>query len=65
MPWSGDRPIQFSPNRRYLAVVAAIRDGYCAIYDTEADLLDSSQASVRQETISPGRPLRNRLNADR
>ena len=37
--WSGDRPIQFNRDRRYLVVVAAVRDGYCAIYDTETDVL--------------------------
>jgi hypothetical protein len=39
LPWSGDRPIRFSPKRRYLVVVAAVADGWCAVYDTEADLL--------------------------
>ena len=39
LPWTGDRPIRFEQDRRYLAVVAAVRDGWCAIYDTEADTL--------------------------
>ena len=37
--WSGERPFAFSPAERYLAVVAAVCDGYCALYDTEADVL--------------------------
>jgi len=39
LPWSGDRPIRFEHARRYLVVVAAVCDGWCAIYDTEADTL--------------------------
>jgi hypothetical protein len=39
LPWSGDRPIQFRPDQRYLVVVAAVSNGWCAVYDTEADVL--------------------------
>jgi hypothetical protein len=39
LAWAGERPIAFEPDRRYLVVVAAVSDGWCALYDTEADLL--------------------------
>src|SRR5437867_4065298 len=39
LSWSGDRPITFDPDQRYLVVVAAVCDGWCAIYDTENDVL--------------------------
>jgi Calcineurin-like phosphoesterase superfamily domain len=39
LPWSGESPIQLEPEVRYLVVVAAVCDGWCAIYDTETDLL--------------------------
>jgi calcineurin-like phosphoesterase family protein len=39
LPWAGDRPIRFEPDQRYLVVVAAVSDGWCAVYDTVADAL--------------------------
>jgi hypothetical protein len=39
LPWSGDQPIPFDSGNRYLVVVAAVCDGWCAIYDTESDVL--------------------------
>jgi hypothetical protein len=39
LDWSGAGPLHFAPGRRYLVVVAAVRDGWCAIYDTETDVL--------------------------
>jgi hypothetical protein len=39
LSWSGDRPFAFEPSTRYLVIVAAVCDGYCAIHDTEADVL--------------------------
>jgi Calcineurin-like phosphoesterase superfamily domain len=39
LAWSGDRPIRFDRDRRYLVVIAAVCDGWCAVYDTEADVL--------------------------
>ncbi len=38
LAWSGDRPIRFDHDRRYLVVVAAVCDGWCAVYDTETDV---------------------------
>jgi hypothetical protein len=39
LAWSGDRPMIFDAAQRYLVVVAAVCNGWCAIYDTEADVL--------------------------
>lgn len=38
-PWSATSPFAFDADRRYLVVVAAVCDGWCAIYDTESDVL--------------------------
>jgi hypothetical protein len=37
--WSGDCAIPLDPGTRYLVVVAAVCDGWCAIYDTGTDVL--------------------------
>jgi hypothetical protein len=37
--WQGHGTIRFEAHRRYLVVVAAVCDGWCAIYDTLADSL--------------------------
>lgn len=39
VPWPGVGPFEFERDRRYLVVVAAVSDGWCALYDTEADVL--------------------------
>jgi hypothetical protein len=39
LPWQGESPFRFAPGRRALVVVAAVCDGWCALYDTSADLL--------------------------
>jgi len=39
LPWTGDQPIRLHSEERYLVVVAAVCDGWCAIYDTESDVL--------------------------
>jgi len=39
LAWPGDRPIRFDRDRRYLVAVAAVRDGWCALYDSKADVL--------------------------
>ena len=36
---AGDRPIRFEADHRYLVVIAAVRDGWCAVYDTVSDVL--------------------------
>jgi hypothetical protein len=37
--WSGEEPFRFQPGERYLAVIAAVCDGFCAIYDSTGDVL--------------------------
>ena len=37
--WQGQGTIRFEGHRRYLVVVAAVCDGWCAIYDSVADSL--------------------------
>jgi predicted phosphodiesterase len=34
LPWDGSEPILLRPERRYLVVVAAVCDGWCAVFDT-------------------------------
>jgi hypothetical protein len=53
LAWVGDRPIQFSADVRYLVVVAAVRDGRCAIYDTETDVLTPCNLPCGKKRSSP------------
>ncbi len=46
-PWSGDRPLELNHQERYLVVIAAVCDGWCAIYDTDADVL--TPCDLRQD----------------
>jgi hypothetical protein len=39
VPWQGDRQFVFDRGERYLVVVAAVCDGYCAVFDTAHDVL--------------------------
>ncbi len=48
MDWRGNRPIRFEANHRYLVVVAAVRDGWCAIYDTVSDSLSPYNLHVKR-----------------
>jgi hypothetical protein len=34
LPWDGVRPLVLQQGRRYLIVVAAVCDGWCAVFDT-------------------------------
>lgn len=34
--WTGDTPLEFGPDRRFVVVVHAVQQGRCALYDTEA-----------------------------
>jgi len=36
LPWDGTRPIRLEPPERYLVVVAAVCEGFCAVYDTQS-----------------------------
>jgi hypothetical protein len=39
IPWSADGPLALDPGVRHLVIVAAVCNGWCATYDTEADVL--------------------------
>ena len=39
IPWDGKEAISLGPERRYLVVVAAVCDGWCAEYDTSSGRL--------------------------
>lgn len=39
LEWSSPEAIPLTPDRRYFVVVAAVFDGWCATFDTEASLL--------------------------
>jgi predicted phosphodiesterase len=39
VPWNGTEAISFSQDLRYFVVVAAIFDGWCAMYDTDSGRL--------------------------
>jgi hypothetical protein len=39
LAWSGKQPMRFNPDIRYLVVIAAVCDGWCAIYDKETDVM--------------------------
>jgi len=37
--WGGEQPLALKPGERHLVAVAAVLDGWCALYDTEDDVL--------------------------
>lgn len=39
LDWNGGRPFAFQRDRRYLVGIAAVCDGWCAIYDTGDDVV--------------------------
>ncbi len=39
LPWDGRSPLPVQPGQRYLIVVAAVCDGWCALFDTETSVL--------------------------
>jgi hypothetical protein len=34
--WNGELPLSLGADQRYLIAVAAVVDGWCAVYDTDA-----------------------------
>jgi hypothetical protein len=49
LSWGGEGPMRFDPGVRYLVVLGAVCDGWCATYDTEADVLvPHAMSSVRR-----------------
>lgn len=39
VPWTGQQPIRLEPEQRYLAVIHAVQQGWCAWYDTTEEVL--------------------------
>ncbi len=39
LPWDGTEPIRLRPDERYLVVVAAVCDGWCAVFDTDSRVM--------------------------
>lgn len=46
LPWCATLPFAFDPERRYMVVIGAVCDGWCAVYDTEADVLIPHRLSL-------------------
>ena len=44
--WTGQEPVHLKPESRYLVVVNAVQQGWCAWYDTEEDLLCPLQVNA-------------------
>ena len=40
IPWNGEGTFSYHPEQRYLTVVHAVVDGWCAVYDSEADVIE-------------------------
>jgi hypothetical protein len=49
LPWDGRTPLLMRPDQRYLVAVAAVCDGWCAVFDTDSGEL------VPQRIASTGR----------
>lgn len=39
LPWHGEKAILLQPGQRYLVVIAAVCDGWCAVYDSATSML--------------------------
>jgi hypothetical protein len=62
LAWSGESPIRFAPDVRYLVVVGAVCDGWCAIYDTETDVLTPCEVRSRTRRSSAFASSRAMIN---
>jgi len=40
VPWQGEGPFRYDNDQRYLTVVHAVCDGWCAMLDTGGDVLE-------------------------
>jgi predicted phosphodiesterase len=47
LPWDGNRPLLPEAERRHLVVVAAVCDGWCAVYDAGSGLLTPCRLDSR------------------
>jgi hypothetical protein len=58
LPWDGRAPIRFAPDTPTMMIVHAVCDGYAAILDTEAGLLEPRDLYADAGRARPqGRPL--------
>jgi hypothetical protein len=49
LPWDGRTPLLMRPGQRYLAAVAAVCDGWCAVLDTDSRELVPHQVAEKDE----------------
>jgi hypothetical protein len=57
LDWDGTKPLVLPPPERYLVVIAAVADGWCAVYDTEECRLEPHRLADGS-TRHPSRPRR-------
>jgi hypothetical protein len=56
LDWKGEETIDLAPDQRYLIVVAAVFDGWCALFDTAVDRL----VPIRCHTMQQGKEEESR-----
>jgi hypothetical protein len=54
LPWDVGRPVVLQPGRRYLCVVAAVCDGWCALFDTASGELVPCRLTCARPSSAPG-----------
>src|SRR5262245_890477 len=52
-PTDFQKPLRFQPGQRYLVVVAAVRDGWCAVLDTDRHHLEPVRLVTKRSISSP------------
>lgn len=45
LDWNGPEPLQFESGQRYFVVIAAVCDGWCAVFDDQKGLLEPLRCS--------------------
>jgi hypothetical protein len=50
LDWDGTTPLQLQPCERYLVVIAAVADGWCAVYDTATRRLEPKRLAVGHDS---------------
>ncbi|MBV9126030.1 MAG: metallophosphoesterase [Planctomycetes bacterium] len=54
LAWNGSTPILLHPDQRYLVAVAAVCDGWCAVFDSDSrELVPSRLAEGGEQNSSP------------
>jgi predicted phosphodiesterase len=46
LDWDGTKPLVLQPKERYLVVIAAVADGWCAVYDTAGHRLEPQRLAA-------------------